>query len=132
MFDFLKNKESITSLLLGLNEMDDNCIASIGNSLKYLPNLQEISLAANRFTNEGIRILAQHLEGNDSIKTLNLNGNQLINEKSIESLVAIINTSCISDLRLFNTAISNDQIIHLELESNFKNSLIETISRQNK
>lgn len=127
LFDFLRNKPLIKRLNLGNNQLDDEIMKDLGELLRLLPNLYELSLEENKITDKGIEYISQYLVGNQSIRILDLSGNQQISDFSTTFFRTMIDKSCICDFYLLDTGMSLDDAFRLELDGRINNGLCENI-----
>lgn len=91
-----------------------------------------MSLQLNRITNKGVEYLSLHLDGNSTLKKLNLNKNHLIDNKAVTLLMHVVQRSTVSQLSVFKTGISANESICLELECKLKASSLENIFYSNR
>lgn len=108
--DTLKECNStISKLELVGNEMDDDCMDSLGEYIDSNPCLKCIALANNKITDIGFKRLSQHLIGNTSLEYLNFLGNEGITDESAPILMDVVKKSSLTSLDLFWTSISQNQ-----------------------
>ncbi len=83
LFDMLRTtNSSIKRIMLNHNEkIDDECMKSLCECIKYNKYIEAIWLNFNKISDAGIMILAPYLYGNTTFKQLNLGGNKGIRDK---------------------------------------------------
>ncbi len=119
LFDTLRECNSVVSeLYLSHNKIDDECMKSLGEYIKYNKSIEEISLGGNKISDTGIKILAPHLDGNTTFKQLNLYGNKGITDKSIPFLLKMIESSHIENIDIRDTPITQMNLISVSLACN--------------
>lgn len=89
------------------NKIDDECLASLGEYLNVNHYLEGVSLGNNLITDQGIKTLSEYLIGNTFVKELGLNGNEAITEKSSSLLIDIVKGSCITEMFIAGTSLSD-------------------------
>lgn len=94
LFDVLKASNSqVVQAVLSENQLDDECMISLGEFLKCSNHLKELKIDVNRITDKGIELLSSFLTGNSSLKFLGLTHNPGITDKSIPFLNKMIESS---------------------------------------
>ncbi len=115
LFDTLRNKEqNLTVLNLERNNLDDECMKSLGELLTDNQTIKKIEIGANKLTDKGIEILSEYLIGNTSLETLRICRNQGITDESMPFLKELINRSCLTNIELFGTCISHQYQSEIE------------------
>lgn len=88
------NNSILRVLDLGSNEITDLGVQYLVEMLKINQSLVYLSLSFNKIGNQGVQLLANTLtRHNHRLKELYLNGNQLINDCSIDSLVQMLKSN---------------------------------------
>lgn len=133
-------KLSVKSINMKNNQLDDDCIPSLGNLLQnqqveelYLgnnsvgyPNLKRIG---NDFTDKGIEILLPYLIGNTTIKFLDISSNPKISDNSIPILKELIKKTNIENIYAEGTSISGKNALVAPLTENIlRNKSLDRIS----
>ena len=97
MFETLE-KLNLESLFIDLsrNEIDDNCMLSLGKLIKQ-NKIEGIKMSQNNITDNGIEILSEYLFGNTSLKLFDFPFNRGITNKSIPIFKQIAMKSTINE-----------------------------------
>ncbi len=105
----------ITTLSLQNNQLNDNCIFSLGEYIKDNRYIENICIDSNRITDEGIAILSTFMNGDTSLRRLSISGNKGITDKSIPILIKLIQTTRLEDVSMEYTSAThqNTLVIHL-------------------
>ena len=113
LFDMLRtNNSSIKDIRLsGNQQINDECMKSVGEYIKYNKSIEVISLNSNKISDAGIEILAPYLDGNTTFKELSFNWNKGITDKSIPYFVNMIESSHIVDMDISGASITQKNII---------------------
>ncbi len=119
LFDKLRTtNSSIKRIYLSRNkQINDECMKSVGEFIKYNKSIEIIRLNSNTISDTGIEIFAPYLDGNTTFKRLNLYGNKGITDKSYPLLVKMIESSHIEDMIINNTSITKKNIIDVRILS---------------
>ena len=114
LFDTLKiNNSSLKDIFLSDNkQIDDKCMKSLGEYIKSNKYIEIIGLSSISISNTGIEILAPYIDGNTTFKQLWIGDNKGITDKSIPLLMKMIESSCIEDIRIADTPITQKNIIY--------------------
>ena len=96
---------------------------SVGNYIKNNPYIEIIIVGnyyseSNEITDKGIEILSPYLEGNKTFKEFRFNGNKGITDKSIPSLMKMIEKTVIINIVVTNTSITDKSIFVVPLVNN--------------
>lgn len=111
LFDTLRKCNSAVSILIiSWNEIDDECLGSLGEYIRNDQHLEELSLMNNRITIEGVKIISESFVGNTSLKTLTLNGNRNVTDESVPYLIEMLKTTGINKLGVLSTSISKENV----------------------
>jgi len=108
-----KNK-NIIEIYINDNNLDDNCIESLGKLIKKNENMAYIDLFHNKITDEGIKKLSEYVIGNISIKSININENVKITDVSSEVIKHMVKSSSVSSICLNSTNISEKNMGEIE------------------
>ena len=113
LFDMLRTTNpSIKETGLSVNkQINDECMKSLGEYIKYNKSIEVISLDINSISDVGVEILAPYLDGNTTFKQLYLNENKGITDKSIPLLVKMIESSHIENMDIIYTSITQENIV---------------------
>lgn len=110
LFDTLKECNSnVSNLNLSYNQLDDECMKHLGEYLHYNEHIETIRLGYNYATDKGVEILSEYLIGNIALRQLYLNGSKGITDASVPHLIEMVNKSCITNIALWGTSISEDK-----------------------
>ena len=126
LFDTLRTtNSSIKGILLSGNEqINDECMKSVGEYVKSNKSIEVILLARTKISDAGIEILAPYLDGNTTFEWLYLKDNNGITDKSIPLFLKIIESSHIQSIDILGTSISQKKVFVIPLASNtVKNGL---------
>ncbi len=109
LFDTLRECNSVVSdLHLSRNQIDDECMKQLGEYVQDNEHLETLWLNMNKLTDKGIEIISENLIGNTKLKILDLKGNKGITDASVPYFIEIAKTSCITEIRLLVTSISEE------------------------
>ena len=111
-------KSSIETISLSSNELDDDCMESLGEFIQNSQTIKNIDIGNNKITDKGIELLLPYLIGNVTIKGLNINGSNGITDKSVPLLNEIIHKSNIKEFKTYGTSITNEGYKEIELALN--------------
>lgn len=107
MFDTFKRGSAVIKRLgLNGNQLDDDCMSSLGDYIKNNSSLETVFGGSLSLSDVGIEILAPFLSGNTTFKCLYLAGNRMITNKSVPLLLTMIESTCIEDLNIESTSIT--------------------------
>ncbi len=110
LFDTLRECKSVVSdLNLYKNQIDDECMKQLGEYLQDNEHLEILRIDSIKITDKGIEILSEYLIGNTKLKELGLNVNEGITDVSVPYLIEIAKKSCITQIYLENTSISEEK-----------------------
>lgn len=99
-------KANVSHLLLQDNvSLDDDFMQALGKYINSNASIQEINLERTQISDKGIEILELYLQGNVSLKRLDLSGNQGITHESVPFLTKMIESSHIEDIVITKTSI---------------------------
>jgi len=119
LFNTLKEcKSSIEIINLYGNELNDDCMESLGEFIQNNQTIKGIDIGSNKITNKGIEVLLPYLIGNITIKKFDIYGNKGITDKSVPLLIEIIHKSHIEDIFIIGTSITNRNILVIPLAEN--------------
>jgi len=123
LFNTLKEcKSSIETINLNFNQLNDDCMESLGQFIQNSQTIKNIDIGKNKITDKGIEILLPYLIGNTTFKIFDFLWNKGITDKSIPLLIEIIQKSNIQDINIDETSITNKSILVVPLIKNiFKN-----------
>ena len=113
LFDTFKNNHSFIKEIYLFNnkQIDYNCMKLLGEYIKSNKSIERILLNDTSISNAGIEILAPYLDGNTTFKQLHLSYNKGITDKSIPLLIKMIESSCIEDIDIYDTSITQKNTI---------------------
>lgn len=108
LFNSLKAIESkISFVSLTRTHIDDDAMDALGEYIESNPSIQNIWLSRCLITDKGIECLSDYLYGNSNLKSLNIEENKGITDKSTPYLVNIIRRSVITKLFFYGTLITD-------------------------
>jgi len=113
-----ESKINIKEINLHDNELDDDCIESLGEFIQNSKTIKNIDISYNKIIDKSIEILFPYLIGNITIKYFGINYNKGITDKSISLLKEIIHKSSIEDIKIKGTLIINQNILVVPLIGN--------------
>lgn len=113
LFDTLRASNSTISYVnLGFNKnLDDLCMKSIGEYIKWNKSIQKIHVNSNQISDAGIDILCPYLDGNTSFKQMIFRGNKRISNKSIPKFIKMIESSFLEHVGIEETSITEKNIL---------------------
>lgn len=119
LFNWLNMKKSkITKLVMRGNNLDDECMQSLGEYIQGNQYLETVSLESNKLTSVGIEILAPYLDGNTALKILDLQENRNLWKLPASLLVKMIESSHLCYINLWFTSINQKEMIVIPLAQN--------------
>lgn len=107
------------------NQIDDECLRSLGEFVNYNRHLERILLTSTRIRDNGIKILSEHLIGNTALKHIDLSLNNGITDAATPFLVEIGKKSCVTEIPIQDTGISYSKLLEI-----FKYLRISTQERE--
>jgi len=115
LFNILKEcKSTIKIINLDSNQLDDDCIESLGEFIQNNQTIKNIYIGNNKITDKGIEILLPYLIGNTTINELDIYENKEITDKSIPLLNEIIHKSSIEKININDTSITEEEREEIE------------------
>jgi len=93
---------------LNFNELNDDCMESLGEFIQYSQIIKNIDIGNNKITDKGIEISLPYLIGNITIKKIDISFNKGITDKSIPLLKEIIHKSNIQMINIDYTSITEE------------------------
>eukprot|EP00005_Dracoamoeba_jomungandri_P005812 CAMPEP_0174260760 /NCGR_PEP_ID=MMETSP0439-20130205/10444_1 /TAXON_ID=0 /ORGANISM="Stereomyxa ramosa, Strain Chinc5" /LENGTH=973 /DNA_ID=CAMNT_0015345079 /DNA_START=20 /DNA_END=2941 /DNA_ORIENTATION=+ len=87
--DVLESHSETESISLAGCDLDDDCLACIGEFLQRMPELLSLNLSRNKFTARGLAALAEGLSDHSSLEQLNLSSCGICDD-GLESICSII------------------------------------------
>ena len=108
-------KTSIDTINLHHNELDDDCIESLGEFIQNNKTIKNINISGNNITDRGIEILLPYLIGNIAIKDIDISYNKGITDKAVPILKEIIQKSNIEDVDIYETSITKEERNEIKL-----------------
>lgn len=114
MFDTLKrNNSRIAEIMFWTNNLDDQCMKSLGEYIQNSKNLKYISLYQNEFTDKGIEILTPFLVGNTTLGSIDFRSNEGVTDASGPYILEIARTSHMNSFGLVCTNVSGKMICEI-------------------
>lgn len=114
LFSTLKECDSsINSLNLGANQLDDDCMAALGEFIDNNPYLEVLKVDYNKVTDKGMYILSPFLIGNTKLKQIALHENSYLTDACLPYVSDMARTSCLTEIMLFATAMSYESQSHV-------------------
>lgn len=95
---------SIRDLDISDNLIDKECMDVVGEYIQSSKALKNLAIG-DHIGDKGLKILARYLQGNVTLRTLDLYGNEKISSKSINILKYVIETTNIKDIHVRETNI---------------------------
>ena len=113
LFDMLRTtNSSIKDVWLYRNkQINDECMKSVGECVKYNKYIEGISLIGNTISDTGIEIFVPYLNDNITFKGFFIESNKGITDKSIPLLVKMIESSHIEGMGIYDTSITQENIV---------------------
>lgn len=121
------SKLSITGLNLNKNELDDNCLQSLGEFIQFCSTLEMVNIGQNKISDQGIDIVAPFLASNTTLKSFIISGNTDITDKSIQKLIEITTNSNINEMNISKTSIKDQSALVVPLIVNEMKSKVDKI-----
>lgn len=120
LFDCLRNSQA------GIKHIDINftkifnevSMKSLGEYIKQNKSIEHILISSTQVSDVEIEILTPYLNGNTTLKRLDLSSNKNMTDKSIPFLMKMIETSKIEKIHIYNTSITNPAILEVPLALN--------------
>lgn len=110
LFDMIQvTNSSITGVYMLDNQIDDECMESLGICIQRNNKIKNIHLGNNMITDQGIDRLSEYLFGNLTLTTLAFENNKGITDLSLPTLVDIAKGTYIAFLSLRGTLISESK-----------------------
>lgn len=100
---------NIELLNLYYNKLDDKCMKALGEFVKNSKTIKSVGLQQNKIGDKGIKTLSEYLHGNITLKELQLDSNEKITNKSVQSIVNMIESSHIGNISLRFSGIQNKE-----------------------
>lgn len=89
----------IERLELQKNQIDDNCMASLGELINDgNSKLKHVNLGFNNISDHGILLLSQLVEGNTILSSLILQGNPNISKNATPALIQLIESTHVVEI----------------------------------
>lgn len=107
LFESLRSTMSIEKIDLSSNPIDDSCMESLGDLMKFNQTIKVLNLAKCKLSNNGINKLLSSLVGNSALIELDLEGTQ-ISGKIKAQLTEVAQHSGIQTIKTGSTKISKD------------------------
>ena len=109
LFETLKEmKSKLIYLYLSGNLLDDECMKTLGEFIKYSETFESIGISNNNITDKGIEILSEYLIGYITLYELDFSYNEGITDKSLPYLIDIAKKTSITSMNLFSTSVSKE------------------------
>lgn len=99
-----------TGLHLAVNQLDDECLKSLGEYIQDNDYLEIVNLCNNQITDKGIQILTGYLIGNVVLKELKLDFIKQITNDSVMNLTEIAKATNVKVIGIFKTSIAEEKI----------------------
>ncbi len=116
LFEILKENESMVQILwLNHNQLDDECMQTLGDYIKQNNSIEDVHIGDNYITDKGISMLSSYLDEDATFKRISLYGNMGITDKSTPKLIKMIEASKIKLDGLYGTSISQKDVIFVTL-----------------
>lgn len=108
----------IATLSLQNNQLNDDCVYSLGEYIKDNKCIRNICIDSNKITDHGICILSSLMEGNTTLQRLSISGNKDISDKSISPLIKLIQNTHLEDVNMEYTSATRENVIVSHLAKN--------------
>jgi len=99
-------KLNLTIINLSQNNLDDDCMESLGELVQNNQFIENFDIGSNKITDKGIEMLFPYLIGNTMLKFLSISNNIGITDKSVPLLKEIIQKSNITSIEIYGTYIT--------------------------
>ncbi len=100
---------AVSGLDLSNNKIDDECMKQLGDYVQDNQHFECLNVGWNKVTDKGIEIISEHLIGNTKLNLLDLSFNKRITDKSVPYLIEIAKKSCITQMDISYTSISEEK-----------------------
>lgn len=111
----VKSSLYLKQISLSGNGLDDSCLLLIGEYVQKNRVIESLGLGNNKVSDRGVKMLASSLNGHPSIRCIDLRNNKGISNKSLPTLIKVIESSRISTLHIYGTSVSNVDILAIYL-----------------
>lgn len=119
MINTLRKCNSAVSYLgCSNNQLDDECMKSLGDFVKNNQHLERLNVGYNKISDKGIEIISEQLIGNMVLKILYLNWNKRITDASNQCLIKMIQSSHVQHIDIQHTSITQKNLIAVPLTHN--------------
>ena len=110
--DSLFNNKTLETLVLSyVTGITDEDMTHLSTMLASNATLKELRLSNCNITNNGVRYICEGLTKNQTLTKLNISGNHQITSVSTSTIADLIQTTTsLTELRLHNTSLNNDDI----------------------
>lgn len=99
---------NIIKINLNSNQINDNCMTSLGELLYDNHIIESVLIGGNRITDKGIELLLPFLVGNTTLRQLDISSNKGITQKSIPALFEIAMKSYLETINIEYTSILDE------------------------
>lgn len=127
LFNTLReSKLNVRTVNLYRNQLDDDCMKSLGFYVKENNNVEGVFIGENNITDKGIGAFSSSIIGNVTLKKFGISSNDEITNRSVPVLINLIEKSSIESICTYGTSISQSNIFAVALSMNiFKNGSLE-------
>ena len=110
--DSLFNNNTLEQLVLScVTNITDEDITHLSTMLSSNTTLKELDLINCNITDNGVRYICEGLTKNQTLTTLSISRNRQITSVSTSTIADLIQTTTsLTELRLYNTSLNNDDI----------------------
>ncbi len=116
LFDTLRECNSVVSILdlSWIRQIDDECMKQLGEYIQDNKCIEKLRVRNNKITNKGIEIISEYLIGNTKLDELYFDDNNGITDASVPYLIEIAKKSCITEIDIRSTSISEEKQQEIE------------------
>ncbi len=119
LFDTLRKCKSVVSILnLSNNQLDDNCMKSLGEYLEGNDYLIKLFVGGRQITDKGIKVVSEYLTRNNVLKILYFTFHKGITDASVPFLVKMIESTHLEVVLVNSTSINHINAIEIALACN--------------
>lgn len=110
LFDRFKNCHSTISWIsITENNVDDNCMAALGEYIKHNENIAGVYVMYAQISDRGVEILSDHILGNKTIYQFDFQGNVGITDQSAQYFIDIAKNTYVNNIYVSDTSISDEK-----------------------
>lgn len=115
LFETLKEYNvQLSDIILFNNQLNSECMKPIGKYMENNNSIHELNLGSNKnIKDDGIEILSEYIIGNSTLKDMSFYLCKGITEQSMNNLIEIAKSTCITHMSIYDTCISAEKATEL-------------------